>query len=235
MVKCCKLPMHNRVPLLLVAFVVVIFIAGSIARGQIGVEMTLESIQQWVGSLGWEAPLIYVVLVIFRQFLLLPSALLLPVGGLCFGVLAGTALGTAGIILSGIMKYAIARRIGGDAVEGWFGVRFQQFRRHLDRGGPVVVGLITAHPMGPMSWAHWGAGLSSIPLTTFAVAVAAGALLRTAAFALVGSTLLTPGSPQFFFASAVLLAAVVIPLAHRGLRRRLFGTFSTPGSPAAPL
>ncbi len=206
------------------ALVATAFIAGSIARGRIGLELSLESIQFWVDSLGWEAPLIYLGLVIFRQFLLLPSALLLPVGGLCFGVLAGTALGAAGIVLSAVMKYIIARLIGHDAVDKWFGRRFEQFRRYLDRGGPVVVGLITAHPMGPMAWCHWGAGLSSIPFAAFAIAVAAGALLRAAAYALVGSTLLVPGSPRFYLSSAFLLAVILVPLAHPALRRRLLGS-----------
>jgi len=214
--------MSRRIPFLVAGLVVLAFAAGTLARGRFGVMHSPESIRFWVQSLGWQAPLIYVALVIFRQFLLLPSALLLPVGGLCFGAIAGTGLGALGIVLSGLMKYLIARSIGRDSVERWFGERFKQFGGRIDRGGPVVVGLITAHPMGPMAWCHWGAGLSSIPLPAFAVAVAAGALLRSGAYALVGSTLLVPGSRQFYLASALLLAVIVLPLAHPALRRRLF-------------
>jgi uncharacterized membrane protein YdjX (TVP38/TMEM64 family) len=223
--------MSKRIPFLILGLLAVAFAAGALARGRIGVVHSPESIRFWVQSLGWQAPLIFVALVVFRQFLLLPSAILLPVGGLCFGALAGTGLGAIGIVLSGLMKYLIARSIGRDSVESWLGERFRRFGGRLDRGGPVVVGLITAHPMGPMGPCHWGAGLSSIRLPAFAVAVAAGALLRSAAYALVGSTLLAPGSSQFYLASAVLLAAILLPLAHPALRRRLFGANATATSP----
>jgi len=227
----CYHHMTKRTPLLALGFVALAFAIGATAHGRIGFIHSPESIQGWVGSLGWAAPLIYVALVVFRQFLLLPSAILLPVGGLCFGVVAGTALGTFGIFVSAVMTYLIAGCVGRESVEHWFGNRFRQLRGRLDRGGAVVVGVITAHPMGPMAWCHWGAGLSSIPLRTFAIAVAAGALLRSAAYALVGSTLLAPGSREFYLASSVLLAAILLPLAHPALRRRMLGTSSSSPAP----
>jgi uncharacterized membrane protein YdjX (TVP38/TMEM64 family) len=214
--------MTKRIPWMVA--LAVAFAIGLVARRRIGLDYSPESILAWVRSLGWQAPLIYVGLVMFRQFLLLPSALLLPVGGLCFGVFAGSVLGALGIVLSAVMEYLIACQVGRDALEGWFGERFRQLRGRLDRDGAIVVGVITAHPMGPMAWCHWGAGLSSIPLPAFAIAVAAGALLRSAAYALVGSTLLAAGSVEFYAASALLLATIVLPLVHPASRRRLFGT-----------
>jgi uncharacterized membrane protein YdjX (TVP38/TMEM64 family) len=56
----------------------------------------------------------------------------------------------------------------------------------------------------------------------FLIAVALGAPVRAFAYAFLGSTLGTPGSPRFVVASALLLAAVTLPLAHPRLRHRLF-------------
>ena len=42
----------------------------------------------------------FIVALTFRQLLLIPAAVLLTVGGACFGVALGTALGSAGITLS---------------------------------------------------------------------------------------------------------------------------------------
>lgn len=214
--------MRKLAPLLLIGVVAVAFTVGRVARSQIGVEFSVESILAWVESLGWKAPGIYLALIIFRQFLLLPSGILLPVGGLCFGALVGTGLGAAGILLSGLMKFSIARQIGREWVEARIGSRWSSVRRGLDRGGPVVVGLVTAHPIGPMAWFHWAAGLSSIPLLGFAIAVAIGGTLRAAAFAFLGSTLVDPRSSRFYFAAGVLLAAILLPIAHPRLRKRIF-------------
>ena len=77
--------------------------------------------------------------------------------------------------------------------------------------------------MGPMSPFHWAAGLSSIPWLPFLVAIGVAGCLRAFAYAYFGSTLLEAGSTEFFGATAFLVAVALLPLAHRGVRRRLFG------------
>jgi len=72
-----------------------------------------------------------------------------------------------------------------------------------------------------MSAFHWGAGLTSMPVVTFSIALVIGALLRAFAYAFFGSTLLSPGSPRFYVAALVLLLAFVVPLAHPAVRRRV--------------
>ena len=226
--------MRTRSALLLAGVIVMALVVGRVVRSRIGLELSPESVLAWVGSLGWKAPGIYLVLVIFRQFLLLPAGILLPAGGLCFGALVGTGLGAAGILLSALMKFSIARRIGREWVEARIGRRWSSMRRGLDRGGPLVVGMVTAHPIGPMAWFHWAAGLSSIPFAGFAIAVAIGGALRAAAFSFLGSTLIDPGSSRFYFATGVLLAAILVPLVHPTLRRRLFLRPGLPQPGGAP-
>ncbi len=69
---------------------------------------------------------------------------------------------------------------------------------------------------------HYGAGLSSIPVLTFALAIAATAPLRAGAYSFFGSTLLAPDSPDFYVATGLLVGFVLLPLLHPRLRRRLF-------------
>jgi hypothetical protein len=47
-------------------------------------------------------------------------------------------------------------------------------------------------------------------------------LVRAGCYAFVGAYLLEPDSPQFWIATALLLAVALLPLAHPGLRARLF-------------
>lgn len=213
--------MRRFAPLLLVVLVAGLFLSGRAVRTGLGIELSPESIQAAVASLGWRAPAIYLGLVTFRQFLLLPSALLLPVGGVIFGAAFGTLLGALGILLSAIYKYSICRALGRDWLRPRFGAAIEAFERRAEAAGPWIVALVTAHPIGPMSPVFYAAGLAAVPLAGFLLAVAIAAPVRAFAFSFFGSTLLAFGTPRFWLASALLAAVAVVPIVHRGTRERL--------------
>jgi uncharacterized membrane protein YdjX (TVP38/TMEM64 family) len=215
---------RNVLPLALVVLLVGLFLAGHVARSRLGIELSAESIRTVVGGFGWKAPAIYLGILTFRQFLLLPSALVLSIGGAAFGASLGTVLGAAGIAISAALKYTIARGLGREWLRGRFGAAAAAFERHAGAAGPLVVGLATAHPAGPMAPVHWGAGVAGVPAASFAAAVALAAPIRAFAYAFFGSTLLEPGSARFWLAAALLVGAVFAPLAHPGLRERLWRT-----------
>lgn len=213
--------MRRFAPLLFVAVLLALFAGGRAARGYFGIELDAGSIQGAVAALGWKGPAIFVGLVTFRQFLFLPSALVLPAGGVVFGALEGTLLGALGILLSAVLKYGIARALGREWLRPRFGAAVEAFERHAEAAGPLVVGVVTAHPIGPMAPIFWGAGFAAVPVLGFVLAVALAAPVRAFAFSFFGSTLLDPGSPRFWIATAVLLAVALLPLAHRGFRARI--------------
>jgi uncharacterized membrane protein YdjX (TVP38/TMEM64 family) len=213
--------MRRHLPALLVLLTAGLFLGGFVARKALGIELSAESIRGVVLALGWKAALAYVGMVTFRQFLFLPSAIVLPVGGLVFGMKLGTALGALGIIASAVLKYTIARLLGREWMRPYFGAAVDAFERRAAAAGPVVVGLVTAHPAGPMTPVYWGAGFAAVPVVSFLVAVVLTAPLRSFAYAFFGSTLLDPGTPRFWTATAILTVAALAPLAHRGFRERL--------------
>jgi uncharacterized membrane protein YdjX (TVP38/TMEM64 family) len=215
--------MKRSLPLVLAGLVLLAFILGRTLRVKFGIEFAPDSIQGWVAGFGWKAPVIFIALVVFRHFLLLPSMVVLLAGGLCFGATLGTVLGTAGVWLSGIMHFTLARGIGRAWIQRRYGKRLRRFEGRVQRAGPLLVGLVTAYPSGPMTPFHWGAGLSSLGIAPFLVAVAIGGSIRSLAYSFFGSTVLDLGSPRFYAAAALIAAAVILPLTHAGLRRRLFG------------
>jgi uncharacterized membrane protein YdjX (TVP38/TMEM64 family) len=172
--------------------------------------------------LGWWGPAVFFLLTTFRQFLAIPAWLLLPAGGLCFGLGLGTLLGAAALVVSGCLKFGLARWVGREWFRARFGARFEELERRVDRLGPVVIGLSTAHPLGVLSPFHWGAGLSSIPFASFVVALVLGAPVRAFAFSAFGAALVDPSSTEFL-ALVALGVVAVLPLAHPAVRARLFG------------
>ena len=214
--------MRRILPFALLALVVGAVVLGRAARQEAGIEVSAESIQTWVSSLGWQAPALYVGLVTFRIFLILPSWVVLSAGGLVFGAFLGTVLGGLGVLLSAVMGYGLARGIGRDWVRPRIQARLERYGQSLERVGPLIVGLVTAHPMGPMTAFHWAAGFATVPLLGFLVAVLLGGPTRALIYSFFGSTLIEPGSGEFYLATTILVVVALLPLAHPGIRRRLF-------------
>ncbi len=217
---------RQALPLLLLVFVAALFLLGRELRGELGIELSAESIQQWVISLGWKAPVAFVLLLVFRQFLLVPSILILAAGGVCFGAATGTALGALGIVVSAALKFAVARGIGRAWLRPRFGEAMRMLERRIEMAGPWLVGLATAHPTGPMGPMHWAAGFSTLSAFSFFAAIVPSAPVRAFAYSFFGSTLLAPGSPRFYAATFTLLLVALLPLAHPAVRRRLFAEAS---------
>lgn len=213
--------MRRYLPVLLIAFTAGLFLAGYLVRSNLGIEFTQESIRHLVEGLGWKAGAIFVGLVTFRQFLFLPSMVVLPVGGIVFGAELGTLLGATGILASAVLKYGIARSLGREWFRPYFGAAVDAFQQRASAAGPLVVGLATAHPAGPMSPVFWGAGFASLPVIPFVLTVAIAAPIRAFALSFFGSTLLDPGTPRFWFATVVLAVVALLPLAFPGVRERL--------------
>ncbi|HWP65117.1 MAG TPA: VTT domain-containing protein [Candidatus Limnocylindria bacterium] len=211
-----------RAPLVGLAVIGAAVLAGHLVRTHLDMDLSPEGIQAAVAKLGWYGPLVFFVLTTFRQFLAIPSWFILAAGGLCFGTLGGTVLGGGALVLSGCLKFGVARWVGRDWVRRHFGQRFLRVERYIDRLGPVVIGLSTAHPFGVLSPFHWGAGLSSIRFAPFVAALVLGAPVRAFAYSAFGAALVEPTSPAFYIASLGFLALVLVPLAFPAIRRRLF-------------
>src|SRR4029450_142556 len=103
-----------------------------------------------------------------------------------------------------------------------FGEHFRRFETHVDRLGPLVIGLSTAHPVGVLAPFHWGAGLSAIRFAPFPPAIVLGAPVRAFAFSALGATIIDPTTPEFRAVCLGLAAVVLVPLAIPAVRRRLW-------------
>ena len=208
-------------PLVVCAVLALLFAGAQQLRLSIGLEWSAESIQQTVRRLGLLAPLGFLALVTVRQTLALPSVLVLTSAGLLFGASSGALLGAVGITLNAVFLFVTARLMGRDWVLPRIHERFPDFEQRATAAGPLLIAFMTGHPMGVLTPFYFAAGVTGISLGVFLLAVFPAALLRAVCYALLGATLLEPGSTRFWLASGLLLIVALAPLLHPALRRRL--------------
>ncbi len=208
-------------PILVLAGVVALLAAAQVVRERVGLEWSAESIRDTVAGFGLWAPAGFVVLLMFRQLLALPSALVLTSAGLLFGAGLGTVLGGVGIALNASVLFGTARLMGRDWVLPRIHARWPDFETRARTAGPPFIALMTGHPMGVLTPFHFAAGVSGIPAPLFVAVVLPTAMLRAACYSLLGAYLLDPGSPGFWVATTLILAVALLPLAHPAVRARL--------------
>ncbi len=205
----------------LVVVVAVLVALGQYLREAAGIEATPESIQAWVESVGWIAPVAFLGLVTFRFFFLLPSVLVLTVGGVCFGTAVGGTLGAVGVSLTGLLQFVLLRTIK----PKWLVKKIDAAEtavRALERGAPIAVALSTAIPPIPMTPFHCGAAFTPISLSAFSIVLFVGALIRSYSLAFLGSGLLSPDAGRLVAPILILAALVALPFIFPSLRRHLF-------------
>ena len=195
--------------------------AGHEFRASAGIELSPESLRSYVQSVGPIAPAVFFGMVTFRSLLMLPSAVLLTAGGLLFGAPLGALLGGLGLLASALWCFGAARWMGRDWVQSRIPARLRPLEERAESFGPPLVGLATAHPMGVMTPLYFAAGLSRIRLAPFLAACAIAGPFRAGLYAWFGAQLVDFGSPRFWTATGVLVAAAVLPLAHPRVRRWL--------------
>jgi uncharacterized membrane protein YdjX (TVP38/TMEM64 family) len=210
-----------RRPALYLVIVACAFGAAQLLRQRVGIELSAESIQASVGKLGLWAPVGYVVLVMFRQLMILPSMILLASAGLLFGAPVGAALGGLGITLNAFTLFGTARLLGRDAILPRIHEKFPDFEKRSETAGPWAIALMTAHPLGVLTPFHMAGGVTGISVFRFFLAVGPAALVRATYFAFFGASLLAENTAGIWIASAILVAVAGLPLLHPGLRARL--------------
>jgi len=100
--------------------------------------------------------------------------------------------------------------------------RVGQFDERANAAGPMLVGLMTAHPMGLLTPFHLAAGVSGMSLLVFLATVLLAGPIRAASYSVFGSSLVDIGSPRFYVASGVLILITLLPFAHPKVRKRIF-------------
>jgi uncharacterized membrane protein YdjX (TVP38/TMEM64 family) len=165
------------------------------------------SVQRWVDGAGLAGPVIFVLAGAALALALFPGHVIATVGGLLFGVVAGTGLVLAAALLGAGLSLLAARRLGADAALSLLGPRGLRWRAWLQDNGFSAVLASRLAPGIPAAVVNYAAGLTGIRPRAFLAAVTLGALPKTIAYVALGGALSDPVSARGAFAVALYVAA----------------------------
>jgi uncharacterized membrane protein YdjX (TVP38/TMEM64 family) len=179
----------RRILLALILVGVVIVGAQALLRSA-GIDTSPDALRGTIRGFGWWSPAAYVGLLALRHFLLLPSTLVMTLGGGLFGVGLGTAAGSLGLLLSGVIEFWVFRAIK----PHWLVSRMEQRAAGVsnlaERGAPLVLFVSTAIPPTPMSFFYWAASLTELSIPRFAAVIAPSGAIRALLLSMLGAGLI---------------------------------------------
>jgi len=144
----------------------------------------IDRLDAWFDSLGWWAPLAFVVLWVASAVFFLPGLILTIAGGLLFGAVWGTVWTTVGANLGAIAAFLIGRYLARGMVENMM-ERHGGLKRIDDgvrRQGWRMLMITRLVPVFPFNLQNYAYGLTDIPLKTYALVTLPCMLPATLAF-----------------------------------------------------
>jgi uncharacterized membrane protein YdjX (TVP38/TMEM64 family) len=193
-------------------------------------DLSAERVRHTAHDAGVLAPLAFVLVSSSLTVAMFPGPLLSGASGLLFGTALGTPISVVAAVLGASLAFCLARRLGAGAVDELSGRRVRVVQDFVAQRGFLSVLYARILPGLPYNVVNYAAGLTRVPLATFAAATALGCAPRAFAYTALGGSLSKLDSPEAIAAYAVLVAmgvgGVVVAARDVRVRRRLAVTRS---------
>jgi uncharacterized membrane protein YdjX (TVP38/TMEM64 family) len=201
----------------LVALVVAVALGGGLVWLLLGGDV--DTVRETVEAAGPWAPLVYLALHIVLTLVPVPKNLLAGIAGALFGLGAGIVLSWVGSVLAAAVGFAVARRLGREAVASLTGPRIGRVEDILEEQGLAAVVIARLTPFLPFTVVNYGAGVSPVSWRDYLAGTAIGVVPGTVAYVALGAS---AGDARTFVLAgmvAVLLFAGTLLLGRRTRRR----------------
>ena len=189
----------------LLGLALAVLIAGALVWLLLGGE--LDEVQSAIASTGAWGPVVYVVLHVVLTLVPVSKNLLSGVAGALFGLAGGITISWVASMLSALVGFAIARRLGRDAVAELTGPRSTGSRTSCASQGVAAVIVARLTPVLPFTIVNYGAGVSAVSLRDFLVGTAVGIVPGTVGYAALGAS---AGRSAAIIAGSVALGVVLL-------------------------
>lgn len=200
-------------------------------------DLSADRVRDTAQDAGPLAPLAFIVVSALLTVAMFPGPLLSGASGLLFGTALGTPVSILAATLGACLAFSLSRRFGASAVDELSGRRVRVVQDWIGSRGFLAVLYARILPAMPYNIVNYAAGVTRVPLLTFAAATAIGCAPRAFAYTALGGNLSNLGSPAAIVAFAVLVAmgvgGMVVAARDVTIRRRLtqFGSGRATSSP----
>ena len=148
----------------------------------------LDTVQSTVESTGAWGPVVYVALHVLLTLVPVSKNLLAGVAGALFGLVGGIALSWVASMISAVVTFAIARRLGRTAVASMTGPRIDRVEEIMRQQGLLAVIIARVTPVIPFTIVNYGAGITAVTSRDFVLGTAIGILPGTVGYAALGAS-----------------------------------------------
>lgn len=179
-------------------------------------------IKTLLDSLGFFAPIVYIILFTFVPLTFFPDSVLAIAGGMAFGLVKGSLLTIIGALCGGSLAFFITRYLGQDVIKTIIKKDISILGKHTKEKGFLVVLILRLIPLVPFDVISYSAGLSEIKYKDFLLATLIGIIPGVAVFSNIGDKSLEAGSLQFYISIALLIALLVASVL---LKKKISGKF----------
>jgi uncharacterized membrane protein YdjX (TVP38/TMEM64 family) len=186
-----------------------LLVGGLFALVALSGSLSSDRVRDWIEPFGIVAPLVFIGVSACLTIALFPGPLLAGASGLLFGTALGFPISLASAVLGASLAFSISRHVGAAPVERLAGPRLTGIKGWIEERGFLAVLYLRIAPGVPYNLVNYGAGLTRIPLRTFAAATALGAAPRAFAYTALGGHLDDLTSPAALVAFAVLVVMAV--------------------------
>lgn len=180
-----------------------------------------SALRQFIVELGVAGPLAVIGLMTLAILVSpIPSAPIALAAGAAYGHTWGTAYIVLGAELGALGAFGLARLLGHDVVQRWFGGRLPNTRLRSQGALMAVVFASRLLPFISFDVVSYAAGLTTLTLWRFALATLAGILPASFLLAHFGGEMATGELDKIAFAVLALGLLTGVPLAVHFLRER---------------
>ncbi len=132
--------------------------------------LSIEVLIEWVGQLGWIAPLVFIACYAIAAVFFLPGWLFTLAGGVLFGPVFGTLYNLTGATIGATLAFVTARYVAHDWAAQRTGKRLRQLVEGVEKEGWRFVAFVRLVPIFPYNLLNYALGLTGIRLSHYIIA-----------------------------------------------------------------
>ena len=154
-----------------------------------GLLIAQGDIQGVLVSLGFFAPIVYIIIYIIRPLIFFPTSILTPLSAVVFGPFLGWVYTFVGENIAASVAFLVARYFGGDLLSQF--KKLKLIDKELQEHGLRTVIFLRLVPLFPFDAVNFGLGLTSVPFRKYLIGTAVGVLPGLTAYIFLGASLLS--------------------------------------------